>query len=288
MTRHVSLHDQTLGLALSRSDYDAGRVKDLAQRLRGFGLTQFDLGEVASSCLVYDRARALLPHLSGAHISVQAPCRRSDIALSVELIKADKAQGVIHLSLDLSPQSPGRQSGRPPAYLLDDIYRSVCEVRDEGLGVHFTARKALHTERGLLIEALNVAVQAGAQTLGAADDTGYGTPGEMTALFRHVRNKVDRARHLTLSAYCHNLLGMAVANSLAAIQGGASAIATQWGQSAGRYNVCSLDDVMMALAVRRDALSIHTDVEPSSVINAPLLAGSEVKPDHTWAYAVGE
>ncbi|WP_019960896.1 beta/alpha barrel domain-containing protein [Woodsholea maritima] len=289
MTRTIDILDLTLGQRLTQGQDESRDLIALARQIVGLGVDGVDLGHISAASHSYDQAREVLPYLSALTLSVQAPCRRSEIALGAEMLRRHSGQKRLHIYADMSPQSPARQAGRALTHLLDDLYQGVTEARDQGVEVHFTARNALRTERGVLIEAFTVAVQGGASILSAADTSGYGTPDETLGLFRQLKAKVVRNRAITLGAQSHNMLGLAVANSLAAVQGGATQIATSWGPQPGRHSVCSLDDLMMALSVRHDALNIRTRLDRARVLAMPLASDCEdvaLRPPQAWA--VGE
>src|SRR3546814_14385779 len=114
---------------------------------------------------------------------------------------------------------------------------------------------------------LSVAAASGPTTLNVPDTVGYTTPDEMYELFRHLSVHVDRPREVVFSAHCHDDLGMAVANSLAAVRGGARQAAcavTGIGERAGN---CAPDDVVMALRTRAHLFGVCTCTDTNTILH---------------------
>src|SRR3546814_10403485 len=107
------------------------------------------------------------------------------------------------------------------ARVLARSVAAVEQARTHVYDVEFSAEDALRTEPEFLAEICSAALAAGARTLNIPDTVGYTTPEEIRALFRYLRDNVRDADRAVFSAHCHNDLGLAVANSLAAIEGGA-------------------------------------------------------------------
>lgn len=136
--------------------------------------------------------------------------------------------------------------------------------------VEFSPEDAIRTERDYLIEAVNVAIEAGATTINIPDTVGYTTPEEITDLFRFLSENAKNAENVTFSTHCHDDLGMAVANSLAAVRGGARQIECAINGIGERAGNCSLEEAVMALATRRDFFDVTTQIETKNIYPASL------------------
>ena len=115
---------------------------------------------------------------------------------------------------------------------------------------------------------MSAAVEAGATTLNVPDTVGYGTPDEIEALFRHLIANVAGAERVIFSAHCHDDLGMAVANSLAAVRGGARQVECTINGIGERAGNAPLEDVVMALRTRADAFGVTTGVDTTRIMAA--------------------
>jgi 2-isopropylmalate synthase len=156
-------------------------------------------------------------------------------------------------------------------YKLKKTRAEVLRMTAEGVGlarelcadVEFSAEDATRSDVGFLCEALAAAVEAGATTLNVPDTVGYTTPGEMFELIKTVKRRVvkDRA-DLTISVHCHNDLGLAVANSLAAISAGATQVECTINGIGERAGNAALEEIVMAMNVRADRVDAHCGINP--------------------------
>jgi len=132
-----------------------------------------------------------------------------------------------------------------------------------GDDVEFSAEDAIRTEMGL--EVLQAVADAGAKTLNVPDTVGYSTPAEIGDLFRLIEQPRAAQPHVRLSAHCHNDLGMAVANSLAAVQAGARQVECTINGIGGARGNCALEEVVMALRTRSDLFGISTGIDTTQL-----------------------
>ena len=115
--------------------------------------------------------------------------------------------------------------------------------------VEFSPEAASRTELSYLAEVVSAAIEAGATTVNIPDTVGYTVPAEFDALFRYLKKHVARIDDITLSVHCHNDLGMAVSNSLAAVIAGARQIECTINGIGERAGNCSLEEAVMALTL---------------------------------------
>jgi len=126
--------------------------------------------------------------------------------------------------------------------------------------VEFSPEDATRTDPEFLFQVLEAVIQAGATTLNIPDTVGYAVPAEFGGLIRSIRERVRGAQAVTISAHCHNDLGLAVANSLAAIANGARQVECTINGIGERAGNASLEEIVMALRVRADHYAYQTDV----------------------------
>lgn len=137
--------------------------------------------------------------------------------------------------------------------------------------VEFSAEDGIRTERDFLAEILQAVIEAGATTVNIPDTVGYATPSEMYDLFRWLRKTVPGIENVRISTHCHDDLGLAVANSLAAVEGGASQIECALNGIGERAGNCALEEVVMALRTRSDYYDIEIGVDTSRLNSASRL-----------------
>jgi 2-isopropylmalate synthase len=149
--------------------------------------------------------------------------------------------------------------------------------------VEFSAEDATRSDVDYLCEVLAVAVEAGASVLNVPDTVGYTMPHEFAHLVRTVRERVVKDTQVTISVHCHNDLGLAVANSLAAIEGGARQIECTINGIGERAGNASLEEIVMALHVRSDKLPFNTGIVTSELYSTSQLlsaiVGFDVQPN---------
>jgi 2-isopropylmalate synthase len=127
--------------------------------------------------------------------------------------------------------------------------------------VEFSPEDASRTELSYLAEVVSAAIEAGASTVNIPDTVGYTVPAEFDALFRYLKRHVARIDEITLSVHCHNDLGMAVANSLAAVLAGARQIECTINGIGERAGNCSLEEVVMAIKTRGELFGLETSID---------------------------
>ena len=121
--------------------------------------------------------------------------------------------------------------------------------------IEFSAEDASRTDRDFLVQIFGEVIQAGAVTVNVPDTTGYAIPHQFGALFQYLRETVPGGRDVTWSAHCHNDLGLAVANSLVAIENGARQVECTINGIGERAGNTSMEEVVMALRTREDVFS---------------------------------
>jgi 2-isopropylmalate synthase len=146
--------------------------------------------------------------------------------------------------------------------------RELCE------DVEFSPEDASRTELSYLAEVVSAAIEAGASTVNIPDTVGYTVPAEFDQLFRYLKQHVARIDEITLSVHCHNDLGMAVANSLAAVSAGARQIECTINGIGERAGNCSLEEVVMALKTRSEFFGLETGVDTTRLYPTSRLVSS--------------
>ena len=146
--------------------------------------------------------------------------------------------------------------------------RELCE------DVEFSPEDASRTELGYLAEVVSAAIEAGATTVNIPDTVGYTVPVEFNQLFRYLKEHVTGIDDITLSVHCHDDLGMAVANSLAAVRAGARQIECTINGIGERAGNCSLQEAVMAIKTRSEFFGVDTGIDTTRLYpTARLVAG---------------
>ncbi len=205
--------------------------------------------------------------IEGPVICSLARATRQDILASASAL-APAANKRLHVFLGTSPIHREAKLHLTREQVLEAIRTSIAFGREHFDDIEFSAEDAIRTERDFLAEVLSAAAAEGATTLNVPDTVGYTTPEEIYDLFRFLDSAVDRPAGVIFSTHCHDDLGMAVANSLAAVRGGAQQIECAVNGIGERAGNCALEDVVMALRTRGNVYDATTDVDTTKIMAA--------------------
>lgn len=259
----VRIFDTTLrdGEQAPGFSLDTAAKLAMAAQLCELGVDVIEAGFAAASPGDFAAVRAVAEAIEGPVICSLARAQEADIlAAAKALAPAQRAR--IHVFLGTSPTHRQAKLNLSKAEVLAAIARNVALACSLAADVEFSAEDALRTEREFLAEALEAAIAAGAKTINVPDTVGYTTPGEIHALFTYLRGAVCGIEGVVLSAHCHDDLGLALANSLAAIEAGARQVECTINGIGERAGNCALEELAMALVVRRDQFGLDTGVDP--------------------------
>ena len=160
--------------------------------------------------------------------------------------------------------------------------QSVARAKRYTPNVEFSAMDATRSDVGFLSAVIEAAISAGATTINIPDTVGYAIPSEFGELIRTLRQKVKGIEKVTLSVHCHNDLGLAVANSLAAIQNGARQVECTINGIGERAGNTSLEEIVMALHTRKDFFPSTRASTPNTSFTSRLVSkitGMVVQPN---------
>ncbi len=236
-----------------------------AHALAELGVDIIETGFPASSETDLGACAAIARDVRGSTLATLARCHTGDIeACARALEHAEKPR--IHVFISTSPLHREHKLALSKAQVIERAADSVrlarCYVED----IEFSAEDALRTEPEFLAEICSVALEAGARTLNIPDTVGYTTPSEIKALFEYLRANVRDAERAIFSAHCHDDLGLAVANSLAAIEGGARQVECTINGIGERAGNCALEELVMALNVREAYFEAGTGIDTHRLV----------------------
>ena len=177
-------------------------------------------------------------------------------------------RGRIHTFVSTSPIHLAHQIRKTEEQVLEIITATVTQARNLIDDVEWSAMDATRTPLDYLCRCVELAIRAGATTINIPDTVGYAVPEEYFQLFRSLIEKVPGADKVIFSTHCHNDLGMAVANSLAGLRGGARQIECTINGLGERAGNAALEEVVMALKVRGDAMPYFTNIESTDLSRA--------------------
>ncbi len=236
-----------------------------AHALADLGVDIIEAGFPNSSPADFNAVRIIAREVRGSTIAALARCHPADIEACASALQQAAAPR-IHVFISTSPLHRQHKLGMSREQVIEHAIMGVSLARKHVDDVEFSAEDASRTEREFLVEVFNAAVEAGARTLNVPDTVGYGTPGEIRALFEYLRANVRGADNVVFSAHCHNDLGLAVANSLAAVEGGARQIECAINGIGERAGNAALEELVMALKVRGGWYDATTRIDTTRLL----------------------
>lgn len=209
--------------------------------------------------------------------TIAALCRTvpSDIYRAAEALKSAK-RARIHTFVATSDIHLQYKLKKTRDEILEMTAKAVGIARDCVDDVEFSAEDATRSDIDFLCEVFETAVSAGATVLNVPDTVGYALPGEFANLIKTIKQRVGGDKHVTISVHCHNDLGLAVANSLAAIDAGATQVECTINGVGERAGNASLEELIMAMVVRADKMPYQNNIDTTQLYPASQLLSSIV------------
>jgi 2-isopropylmalate synthase len=242
----------------------------LARKLEELGVDILEAGFPVASKGDFEAVKQIAEEIRGVRIAALARCVPGDISTAWQAIKGATqprihtflATSDIHLTfkLKISRADALRQAREAVTYA-----RSLCP------DIEFSPEDATRSDVDFLCEVLQTVVDAGATTLNIPDTVGYTTPTEFYKLIQTIRARVKGMENVTISAHCHNDLGLAVANSLAAVEAGARQVECTINGIGERAGNAALEELAMAMFVRADQFAVTNGIKKEHLFGASQL-----------------
>ena len=247
----IRIFDTTLRDGEQSPGFTMGAAQKVAfaRALEELGVDVIEAGFPNSSPADYSAVQTIAREVRACTIAALARCHPADIDACAGALQHAHAPR-IHVFISTSPLHRQHKLGMSRAQVLEHAVMGVSRARLHVDDVEFSAEDATRTEREFLVEVFEAAIEAGATTLNVPDTVGYATPGDMRALFDYLRSHVRGAERVVFSAHCHDDLGLGVANSLAAIEGGARQVECTINGIGERAGNAAMEELAMALKVR--------------------------------------
>ncbi|GBD48681.1 2-isopropylmalate synthase [Methylopila sp. Yamaguchi] len=246
---------------------------DVAHLLDRMGVDVIEAGFPIASNGDFEAVAEIARRSDAAVIAGLARAIPADIARCGEAVRFARRPR-IHTFVSTSPIHLAHQMRKTEEQVLEIISATVAQARNLVEDVEWSAMDATRTPIEYLCRAVEAAIKAGATTINLPDTVGYATPDEYRAMFVQVRERVPGADKAIFSTHCHDDLGLAVANSLAGVAGGARQIECTVNGIGERAGNAALEEIVMALKVRRDAMPYETGVESTLLTRASRLVSA--------------
>ncbi len=236
----------------------------MARQLDELGVDIIEAGFPIASDADAEAVRAIAKSVRRPVIAGLARCARGDIERAGASLKpADRSR--IHTFIATSDLHIERKLRITREACLEAAIEAVTLARRYTDDVQFSAEDATRSDMEFLCRVIDGVIRAGATTINLPDTVGYSTPDEVGAFFTEMRTRVAGADRVVFSTHCHDDLGLAVANSLAAIQAGARQLECTINGIGERAGNASLEEVIMTTRVRRDRLPYETGIRTTAL-----------------------
>jgi 2-isopropylmalate synthase len=272
MADHLIIFDTTL--RDGEQSPGASMTKDekmrIAKQLERLRVDIIEAGFPASSNGDFEAVRAIAAAIHDSIVCGLARANENDVRRCGEAIKPAKS-GRIHTFIASSPIHMQMKLRMTPEQVLEQAAKAIGWAREYTDNVEFSPEDAGRSEPDFLCRLIEAAIRAGAKTVNIPDTVGYTMPWQFGALIESLRSRVPNADLAVWSVHCHNDLGLAVANSLAAVMHGARQIECTVNGLGERAGNASLEEIVMAVKTRKDVFPCTTRIDTTQIVPASKL-----------------
>ncbi|MHB1951418.1 MAG: 2-isopropylmalate synthase [Acidiferrobacteraceae bacterium] len=266
----TTLRDGEQSPGASMTSDEKVRIAKALERLR---VDVIEAGFPVASPDDFDAVQAVARSVRGSTVCALARALDRDIERAAEALKgAESAR--IHTFIATSPIHMREKLRMQPEDVLRQAVKAVHHARRLCEDVEFSPEDAGRSEPDFLCRIIEAAIAAGARTINIPDTVGYNLPHQFGALVAMLRERVANADRAVFSVHCHNDLGLAVANSLAAVLGGARQVECTINGLGERAGNAALEEIVMAVRTRRDVFDCDTRVDTTQIVAASRLVST--------------
>ena len=268
----------------------------MARALAELGVDVIEAGFPIASRGDWEAVHEIAKEVRGPIIAGLARCNREDIDKAWSAVRV-AARPRIHVFLATSAIHREHKLGMAKEQIIHSAVEGVKYARSLCEDIEFSPEDASRTELEFLREVVEAVIEAGATTINVPDTVGYTVPEEFYEVFTFLKQNVRGAENVTFSVHCHNDLGLAVANSIAAIRGGARQVECTINGIGERAGNASLEELTMALKVREGVYGLHTGIDSkrlfptsrllSSITGMPIPRNKAVVGENAFAHESG-
>ena len=275
MTDQLIIFDTTLrageqspGAAMTKEE----KIR-IARQLEKLGVDVIEAGFAAASPGDADAIRNIAQIVEGSTVCSLARASEKDVRAAGEAIKPAKS-GRIHTFIATSPIHMEKKLRMQPDEVVERAVAAVKLALEYTDDVEFSAEDAVRSELDFLVRIFDAVIQAGAKTLNVPDTVGYSLPALWGERIKQLIEQVPNSDKVIWSTHCHNDLGMASANSLAAVMNGARQVECTINGLGERAGNASLEEIVMAVKTRRDVFTCDTRIDTTQIVPTSKLVSS--------------
>jgi 2-isopropylmalate synthase len=260
--------EQSPGAAMTRDE----KVR-IGKQLERLKVDVIEAGFAASSPGDFEAIRAVAAAVKDSTVCSLARANDNDVRRAGEAIRGANS-GRVHTFIATSPIHMQHKLRMQPEQVLEAAVRAVKLAREYTDDVEFSAEDAVRSEVDFLCRVFEATIAAGARTINVPDTVGYSVPHLWGELFAELIRRVPNAGKAIWSTHCHNDLGMAVANSLAAVSAGARQVECTINGLGERAGNASLEEIVMAVRTRSDVFGLSTRIDTTQIVPASKLVST--------------
>ncbi|AVR89404.1 2-isopropylmalate synthase [Thauera aromatica] len=242
----------------------------IARQLERMRVDVIEAGFAAASNGDFEAVRAIAEAVRESTVCSLARANENDIRRSGEAIRP-AARGRIHTFIATSPIHMEKKLRMTPDQVVEQAVKAIGWAREYTDDVEFSAEDAGRSEIDFLVRIFEAVIRAGAKTINVPDTVGYNVPEQYAATIRTLIERVPNADQVVWSVHCHNDLGLAVANSLAAVRAGARQVECTINGLGERAGNASLEEIVMAVRTRADVFPVDTRIDTTQIVPASKL-----------------
>ena len=296
--RKITVFDTTLrdGEQAPGCTMNTREKLEFARQLERLGVDVIEAGFPVASPDDFEAVSTIAREVRGCTVAALCRCVQNDIDTAARALK-EAAHPRLHVFIATSDLHLEVKLNITRRQALEKIRECVTYARSLCEDVEFSGEDGTRSDREFLLECCNLAVDCGATTINIPDTVGYDTPEEMYDLIRYIRDNLHQKEKVHLSVHCHNDLGMAVANSLAALRAGADQVEGTINGIGERAGNAALEEVIMAIHTRGDTLGMETGINTrqiyrtskliSTIIGAKIPANKPVVGRNAFSHEAG-
>ena len=258
---HVNIFDTTLRDGEQSPGVNLNQLEklEIARQLERFGVDIMEAGFPASSQGDFEAVRAIAQTIKNSSVTGLARATKSDIDIAWDALKG-AAEPRLHVFLATSPIHMQYKLMKTPEEVINTAVDMVRYAKQRFPHIEWSAEDASRSDLDFLVQIITKVIDAGATVINLPDTVGYTTPEEYGRMFRYIRENVPNIHKAALSCHCHDDLGMAVGNTLAAIENGVTQVEGTINGIGERAGNASLEEVAVALNIRKDKYPYTTNL----------------------------
>lgn len=266
MKRQIYIFDTTLrdGEQTPKVSLNPKEKLEIAKQLESLGVDVIEAGFPIASNGDFEGVKLIAENIKNSTINALARANKKDIDRAYEAIKSANKKR-IHIFIATSELHMKYKLKMTREEVIDKVKTMVKYAKRLVDDIEFSPEDGSRSDREFLYKVLETAIESGATVLNIPDIVGYATPKEFGELIKGIKENVKGIENVIISVHCHNDLGLAVANSLAAVENGATQVECAINGLGERAGNTALEEIVMALKTRSDIYNVYTNIKTENI-----------------------